>query len=414
MNNLDAFKHEAYQKLFQQFKKKYYSFGRMRGTVSLKQFSPDEIDEIASFLGVSTIQLLRKGSLTVQQFEAQLATSAFAYMTLVELVEAVLKETLQTREQEKLELETAKQSFIQQLQQTLTNHPKWLAQIEKQTIDSRFIWQQQERILPEIQLVAKAIDEQIANEQFVRLPLFAQRATGNPHAFDANTIAGKLLVHAAFSMSDEEIAYPKTTEERVDLLATLKIVQDDLWNFVTFQGLAGYVNDEIHPVWHAALIAKSALNMPMRELMNIKRVHPAQGTEVWVIENSSVASTLMDANPNAPIICTHGQLRMTSWRLLDLLDEHIQINYSGDLDPEGIRIAQSIVNRYGDRVKLWRMNVESYKVGMSELLTDERLAKLNTVTILPEVVEQMLGCRKAAYQEAWIDGMVDDVQRVSK
>lgn len=295
----------------------------------------------------------------------------------------------------------------------MMNHPKWLVQIEKQTLDSRFIWQQQERVLPEIQLVAKAIDEQIAKEQFVRMPLFAQRATGNPHAFDSNTIAGKLLVHAAFSMSDEVIAYPKTTEERVDLLATLKIVQDDLWNFVTLQGLAGYVNDEIHPVWHAAVTVKSALNMPMRELMNITRVHPAQGTEDWVVENSSVASTLMDANQNAPIICTHGQLRMTSWRLLDLLDEHIRINYSGDLDPEGIRIAQNIVNRYGERVKLWRMNVESYIAGMSELLTEESLAKLQTVTILPEVVEQMLACRKAAYQEAWIEEMVDDVQWIS-
>ena len=50
----------------------------------------------------------------------------------------------------------------------------------------------------------------------------------------------------------------------------------------------------------------------------------------------------MDAHPTAPIICTHGQLRMASWRLLDLLDFDIEMYYSGDLDPEGLRIAQNI------------------------------------------------------------------------
>lgn len=409
MTNLDAFNHTAYQKLFQQIKKKYYSLGRMRGTIHLNNFSQNEVEEIASFLGVSAIQLTQKGNFTVQQFEAQLETSAFAHITLIELVEAVLKEKLQTKEQQKHEQQMAQQSFIEQLQLRLSNHPRWLAQIEKQPPDSRFIWQQQERILPEIEVVAKAISEHVAKEQFERLPLFAQRATGNPHAFDQNTVAGKLLVHAAFSMNDTELTYPKTTEERVDLLATLNIVQDDLWNFVTFQGLLGNVNQDIHPVWQAAITAKSALNMPMRELMNITRAYPVQGNEVWIVENSSVASTLMDANPNAPIICTHGQLRMASWRLFSLLDEHIKLNYAGDLDPEGIRIAQNIVNRYGERVVLWRIDEACYESGMSEPLTDERIAKLQTVTILPKVVEQLRTYRKAAYQEAWVERLIEDI-----
>lgn len=382
----------------------------MRGSVTLRDFSESEVEEIAGFLGIPQEKLLQKGSLTLKQFEENLATSAFAHLSLVELVEAVLQEKLQTKEQVELEKQLALQGFTQKLQEILAACPKWLEQIEKKTHDSRFIWQQHKSILPEIECVAHAIAKRLPHNQFERLPIFAQRTTGNPHAFDADTLAGKLLLHAAYSISEDAIAYPKTTEERVDLLATLQIVQDDLWNFVTCQGLQGFIRDEVHLVWQAAIETKSALNMPMRELMAIERVKPTIGRQVWVVENSSVASTLMDANPTAPIICTHGQLRMASWRLLDLLDSDVIIHYSGDLDPEGIRIAEKIVQRYAKRVELWHMNEETYALGKSDILPADRLAKLEQVTIIPNVVRQIIQCKQASYQEAWLELMLADVR----
>ena len=415
MNRLAAFEHKAFVKLFQLFKKKYYSLGAMRGTISLKDFTAEEIEEIAGFLGVPVVHLARKGSLSLKQFEEQLATSAFANISLVELVEAVLKEKLQTKEQALAEKNTAEADFVARLCDILVDCPRWFAQIEKRTSDSRFIWQLQESVLPEIERVAQAVLQRLDENVFERLPIFAQRTTGNPHAFDANTLAGKLLVHAAFSLSEEEVAFPRTTEERVDLLATLQIVQDDLWNFVTCQGFHGYLGDTVHPVWQAAVETCSALNMPMRELLKVTRVEPNVGRHVWIVENSSVASTLMDENPNAPIICTHGQLRMASWRLLDLImqDEDIVLHYSGDLDPEGLLIAQKIVKRYPGHVELWQMDETSYMLGKSEeLLPNERLLKLQKVEILPTVVERMKTDQRAAYQEGWLHLLLGDLRIV--
>ncbi|MER1999080.1 MAG: TIGR02679 domain-containing protein [Lysinibacillus sp.] len=413
MNKYTAFEHKAFVKLFQLFKKKYYSLGSMRGNASLKGFTADEIEEIAGFLGVPEAYLARKGSVDLKQFEEQLATSAFAQVSLVELVEAILKEKLQTKEQALTEKSTAEADFIERLRKVLADCPKWFAQIEKRNIDSRFIWQLQESVLTEMEHVVKAIKMRLGKNEFERLPIFAQRTTGNPHAFDANTLAGKLLVHAAFSLSEEEIAFPRTTEERVDLLATLQIVQDDLWNFVTCQGFHGFLEDKAHPVWQAAVETCSALNMPMRELMKVKRVEPVIGQRVWIVENSSVASTLMDVNPNAPIICTHGQLRMASWRLLDLImqNEDVVLYYSGDLDPEGLHIAQKIVRRYPGRVELWRMDEASYLLGKSEeLLSNERLMKLQRVGILPTVVERMQMDQRASYQEGWLHLLIEDIK----
>lgn len=411
MNNLSAFQRAAFVKLFRLFQKKYFSLGGMRGTVSLKEFTMEEIDEIAGFLGVSNRMLERKAVVSLKEFEGKLATSAFAYLTLVQVVEAVLQEKLQTKEQVRLEKERAAQEFMKKLREVLQPFPEWLAQIEKRGPDSRFIWQQQGEILSEIERTALAVSNRLADGQFERLPIFAQRTTGNPHAFDASTLAGKLLVHAAYSLGSEHAAYPKTTEERAEVLADLQIVQDDLWSFVTFQGLHGFAGDGLHPLWQAAVETASAVNMPMRELMKIDLVLPVSGRIVWVVENSSVASTLMDADSAAPIICTHGQLRLAGWRLLDLLPADTAIYYSGDMDPEGLLIAQRIAERYGVRVKFWQMNEANYDACKSEMVASERLMKLDKVTVLPGVVERLRECRLAAYQEAWLGLMIEDISR---
>lgn len=409
MVKLAAFEYQSYKKLFELFKRKYYSFGEMRGTVSLATFNAEEIEEIAGFLAVSAVQLTRKGNVSLQQFEKQLQTSAYKQYSLKQLVEIVLNDTLVTKQGEQVKKLETEERFVASLQVVLQPLPAWYHQIMKKHADSRFIWQQQQVILNELEKTANALSSHLPNGQFERLPIFAQRTTGNPHAFDAQTVLGRLLLHAAFSCHPEEIEYPKTTEERVDTLAMFGIVQDDLWNFVTCQGLRGYQNNGPHQVWQAAIEEQVVLNVPMRELMRIEKIEPVVGKQIWVVENSSVASTLMDAHPTLPIVCTHGQFRMASWRLFDLVDEQTDIYYSGDLDPEGLLIAQRLARRYGQRVKFWRMDERSFEKGISENLTEIRLAKLQHVEILPQVVSRINATQKAAYQEAWLDDLVNDL-----
>lgn len=414
MSKIEAFQHSAYLKLFAQFKRKYYSLGRMSGAVPLDSFSPEEVEEIAGFLGVSPQKLKEKGKVSLQQFETQLQTSAFSHFTLLKLVEHVLGEVLVTRKQQQQENLQTEEIFIAELGEMLKYVPEWLEQIMQKQSDSRWIWQQQASILPSIEITANAVSNRLPKAQFERLPIFAQRTTGNPHAFDTQTLLGKLLLHAAFSLSNEVNEFPKSTQGRNDLLAELGIVQDDLWSFVTAQGLLAFRNGQPHTVWQAAVEERSVMNIPMRELIKIEKILPADGQRIWIVENSSVASTLMDANPSAPIVCTHGQLRMAGWRLLDLFDEHIQFYYSGDLDPEGILIAQRLVQRYGKRVHLWHMDEYSYEIGRAELISPLSLTKLQHVTILPSVIDKMNKHNQVAYQEAWLDALIEDVKQYNK
>ncbi|HWL12431.1 MAG TPA: DUF2399 domain-containing protein, partial [Ureibacillus sp.] len=133
----------------------------------------------------------------------------------------------------------------------------------------------------------------------------------------------------------------------------------------------------------------------------------------WIAENSSVCSTIMDALPNAPIICTHGQLRAASWRLLDLLVEaNCTLYYSGDLDPEGLLIADRLKKRYKDQVVLWRMDKKTYEASISSENISNRLSKLESLSSpeWSELVSLMREKKRAGYQEAIAESLINDIK----
>lgn len=413
----------AFIKLFTLFKEKYYSLGRIGGNVSIQNFTKEEIETIASFLGVSVHALLHKGVVSLKEFEQQLAQSAFSMYTLRTLLEAVFEEELQTKkEQQRLKLQH-EQQFIGKLEENISQAYWWLEKIIQKSSDSRFIWgyyeANQAKTYDAILTVVRAFSERPIEGSYERLPLFAQRITGNPHAFDADTMLGKMLLHCFFAFKcskQQDSLFPKTAEERNDLLAEFGIIRDDLWNFVTCQGLLAMRGNTLHPVWEMAILVGAVLNMPMKELLKVSNVFPAHFPFVWIVENSSVASELMDTCPEAAIICTHGQLRMASWRLLDMLvKEECSLFYSGDLDPEGLLIAERLKKRYGNRLELWHMDVTSYRKGMSDEKITNRLSKLQSVTLsaFDDIKNLMLQHQKAAYQEAWIKDLIEDVQENS-
>ncbi|SHG51429.1 Protein of unknown function C-terminus [Ornithinibacillus halophilus] len=88
-----------------------------------------------------------------------------------------------------------------------------------------------------------------------------------------------------------------------------------------------------------------------------------------------------------------------------LVKEGCTLYYSGDLDPEGISMAERLLHRYPGQAKLWKMDIESYYKSISDVeLTDERLSKLESITTpeLQPVVEEMKKKKRAGYQEALV------------
>jgi uncharacterized protein (TIGR02679 family) len=418
-----VFKQEpGFLKLFVLFKEKYRSLGRIGGTVSVKDFTAIELESIAGFLGIPKVRLIEKGSIALLDFEKELAQTGFSEYTLLQLLEEVLQESISTKKEEVEHEQRQEQKFIDTLKLTIPAATEWIEWIGAKSADSRWIWslykQDKEELFEKIKAVCHAFALLPKKGDYERLPFFSQRTTGNPHYFDINEVANKLLIHCMFVhqvvQGNASATMPKTTEELNELLAEYGIMRDDLWNFVTCQGLFASRDDVLHPVWQAAVQQQTVMNVPMKELIKVDKIWPATGSKVWVIENSSVCSTIMDAVPTAPIICTHGQLRIASWQLLDcLVQSNCILYYSGDLDPEGIIIAERLKRRYQNQVVFWQMNGDAYQTSLSnEEISSERLSKLDNLSSSDwnDCIEIMKKEKKAGYQEALVDQLVSDIK----
>lgn len=421
--SIQVFRNEpGFIKLFILFKEKYRSLGRVGGTVSILSFTEKDIESIAGFMGLPAYDLLEKGKVALLDFEKALIHTPFANFSLVPLLEEVLGETILTKNEEHEFDREKTNDFFNNLQTLLPAGTWWWDLIKSKQPDTRWIWslykQNSDQLMEYLLNVFQAFLELPKDNIFERLPLFAQRTTGNPHYFDQDQTAGKLLIHCMYvnqlqnDAGTLEQGMPKSSEEVNELFAQYGLMKDDLWSFVTCSGLLAEDENGIHPVWQAASATNTVLNVPIKELLKVHKIRPVNGNKVWVVENSSVCSTIIDEVPSVPIICTHGQFRSASWVAMDLLaGSGYYIHYSGDLDPEGLSMAQRLKNRYPNNVLLWRMDKESYLNSISEEDISSRLAKIEAIVApeLEEVVSLMKIHKKAAYQEGFITMLIQDI-----
>lgn len=424
-HQLEMFKNEpGFHKLFVKFKEKYRSLGRIGGSVKIADFTEGEFAAIAGFFAMSPNELSARPTVSLAKFEDQLQKTNMAGLTLKQLLESYFKESLISKAETQLRLAEEEKVFYGRLSDDYPGLSWWFKRILERKPDTRFIHilykQDKQNLERMLQAVAEAFQHLPQPGQYERLPLFAQRTTGNPHSFDRNQTMGKLLLHLlAFHQQQKENQEPvpfKQAEQINELLFQYGILRDDLWNFVTCRGFIAYQNEGVHPVWQAAAANRTVMNIPIRELTAIEWIKPSKGRTVWVLENSGVCSAIMDQVPDAPIVCTHGQFKAASWLFFDrLVDSGCRIYYAGDLDPEGLLMAQRLKNRYPENIKIWRMDKESYLSALSEEKIEERTSQLKNLEDpdLKMTAELMLKHGFAAYQEGLVEWLIADIQNTS-
>lgn len=411
----------GFARLFVRFKEKYESLGRIGGTVTISDFSERELESVARFLGRTINELRQAGKVSLIQFERQLERTRFHTIDLFDLLEAFFEKPLLSKKEQKQSRLAETEAVLYQLQEEWKELSFWFDYLRQKNADSYWIHKFIEETPNVFQLtvhwLGKAFHE--LPSKYERLPIFSNRITRDPHAFDLNTTVGKLWLHllAVHSAKDSEsVNVPTDSESMNDLLLSYNILRDDITNAVTVANLIAETNEGIHPVWKAAAETNSVLNIPLREMVQMDRAYPKVGNQVWVIENSGVYSSILDECPNAPIICTQGQFKLTALLLMDLLvNANCELVYSGDLDPEGVGMAARLLERYPNHLTLWKMDVDQYSENQSEAsLTTERLNKLNSITApaLQPLIERMKQDQKASYQEAFIEEMIDELNAV--
>lgn len=429
--------HPGYRRLLTALRERYEALGRVGGTVELTDLTDAERDVLSSHLrrDMSDAGRVR---LSMAKFAASLADTRWASWDLIELLESYFDEPLVTREEQQRSFAAERERFFRRVQDAYRGEwgGIWLEAVLQETaVGGRRVLaafgaddETQRALMAKLQRVCRALralEKQQpgaagAAPMAVRLPVFAQQVTKDPHAFDVSREGGRWLVDAVATVM--ELPGCQNHQDRLEVLYRVGLVTDELSNFVICRGLLagrrGAGPTGVHPIWQAAGDTREVLQVPLRWLLDLPEVWvPGRDRPVvYVVENTGVFSALLDALGDAPaaLVCTAGQVRVAGLVLLErLAASGAVIAYSGDFDPEGLSIAQRLAQRFGNSFRLWRFSLADYERCRSqEVLSEKRLAALEGITDqrLVSVRDALRKQRAPGYQEGLLTQLLEDVQ----
>lgn len=465
-------KQKAFERCFLFMKKKWESYGRTAGRITWKEYSQEEKNALEGLLGRSFQG--ESISFSLREFEDALQETRFAGVTLKELLEAYFGEELRTNaEKRELELlrkrqflEAGRQYFREKMQadengrmertgeeslgtaQKVGNAAyRWITAVMDQKAygysglmseferDSeaaqKLLWNvgdalvflemlQENGTMPPERSAPNGDDAfdigskaKRISVPYIRLAVLAARLTGNPHYFDRAGTAGTVFVQALCCWMNREP--PQNAQETTALYFKGGILTDDMSSTVIAFGLHLETERGLHPAFEGFIKEKEPCVISLANLAGVRRAY-GDCKYVFAVENEMVFSHMVDELKDTPatLLCVSGQPRVAALVLLDLLAaEEMTLFYAGDLDPEGLGIANRIWKRHPDRIRLWHMSQKDYvKSRSEEKMEERRLAVLkNLESPLLCATAKLLEQEKCAgYQERLLEEMIEDVR----
>lgn len=407
-------KNPVWEKVLKGFREKYFSYGRFSGNVVVRNLSSEEIEELEGFFGRS-FHNQKSVSISAEKFRKVLENSRYKEITAEMLMESYFEQPLRGREEERLLKEQKRQELLQRI---VSDYNGTAAESEIE-----YFWQMLKGNSREDH---KELEQQLrlSAEIFNRLPyrrghkvylaVFAAMITGNPHAFDRGTSGGRILYQVIqrnlemrdLAISETEI-FPAYKRQKSYLAAG--ILLDDVSNYAMLCNVEALKKDGcIHAGMDGFSKENDMIQVPLGVIADWKEVS-CRRQEIYIVENPSVFAMICgkngqgSADDTCSCMCMNGQPRLAGLMILDLLAESgTDVYYSGDLDPEGILIAQKLADYYKGKFDFWHMSVEDYeKCRSDEVISDRRMKILDKITddrLIP-VVRQIKKYRTAGYQE---------------
>lgn len=420
-------RNQAYTRMFAAMKKKYIKYGKLSGKISLNNLSEAECIALGKVFGIS----LLPGDFVFDVTQLQVALNGTRYcgVEVEALVERYFEEKLLSNSQKREEKRACNNRFWEAVLDEAGSRfgedaegTQWLKEVrEQRKYGYHLIIREREKSSDGIKKVLMEVCSALAylsqedrnGAESVRLAVLGAEVTKNPHCFDRQNAAGRLLISAlSFIYREEE---PAAQEDILALYYKAGIAPDDISSYTTCYGIHFYEGDREHEAYRHFIGKGEKYVLTLSNLSRLTRADSGR-KKVFMIENQMVFSQVCDemGGEDYAIVCTSGQLKTASLFLIDLLlKSECKLYYCGDIDPEGIEIADRVLARGSGQILPWRMTTQDYYRSISnEMLTDKRLNRLDKIANaqLRELAELLKVEKKAGYQEHLIDLMVEDIK----
>lgn len=409
----------SWNRMMIEMRKKYKSYGRVGGFVILNDATRFECESVQKFFG--TFFKTPHIKFSLKQFEDTLQETAFNGVELQSLLEEYFGSILVSNRESKLNLENKKQDFLLKFIKAYsdTEIQGW---IEAMRVQKGYGYQ---LVVTELEHSESDISNALENvcdsvlllyrdkSKTYPLAVFSAQMTADPHYFDKEKIAGKLLLHSLSFLQKKP--FPKSMEDILDIYYQSHIIPDNISSFTAQIGLQLLQNGREHPAYQ---YFREHGEECLLTISNLNQIDGAdcKTKKVYIVENQMVFSHLCSIarEKQTALICTSGQLKIASYLLLDLLFQSgCDMYYSGDFDPEGILIADKLLRRYEGMLHLWRFSIKDYNsILFSNEIEKNRLTKLNQVKHknMLRLAEEIKRVGRSAYQELLLDKLEGDIR----
>lgn len=419
----------AYHRCLEELRKKWKSYGRAAGRITIRHASPEERRAVEGIIGRVFYEDAMRFSF--QEFEQGLQRTRFAPVDMRAMLEEYFGEPMITTQGRQKEKEERRGRFFEECRRYFEEKDGkesaallWLERaISEKKHGYRLLMKEYERDEGQAGLLVRSagnalmrVRELQAKGDECPLAVLAAEITGNPHYFDRGTAAGDIFVCAVCCCENREL--PGDAHRWRQLLMQIGIVPDNISSQVHGYGLRLLTKEGRHAAFDAFCDRKEPYVITMENMKGIIGVQTAGG-RVYIVENEMVFGYLVRQlkNLECTLLCTSGQPRAVVHVLLPLLQAAgAVIYYNGDIDPDGICIADRLWEKYEDCIRIWRMSPEDYMKSLSrEDIGEPGVAKLEGIRhpVLKETAKCMKEKRLAGYQENMLGELLKDI-RVNK
>ena len=239
------------------------------------------------------------------------------------------------------------------------------------------------------------------------LAMLAEEVLGDPHGLDDGTRCAGLVLRALTAIY--EVEPPADAPARRALWERAGVADDELSPVVLVAGLRPAGDAPGNRVLAACADSGDAAALTLR-LVRTMAVQSNLPETVWAFENPSVLAlaTARFGREFPPVVCTAGWPNSAAILLLQRLRmAGCRLNYHGDFDGEGVRIAANVLARTG--ATAWRMNASDYLRALSMSPSGNPVGRMTEAPWDAELAAQMRRHDRTVSEERVADELLDEL-----